>query len=116
MLSSLPNLLSRFALAVAGFVCIWGCLPPPETSLCQAGGDRPGKELQRVPNVKFGTHSDEVWAVAFSPDGKFLVTGGKDGVISIWDAPTSEGVKDGCVRTAFNHPIRRLVVSCDGSL
>jgi WD40 repeat protein len=31
-------------------------------------------------------HTDDVWAVAFSPDGRFFVTGSRDGTVKTWDA------------------------------
>ena len=30
-------------------------------------------------------HSDEVWNVCFSPNGKFLASGSKDSTTIIWD-------------------------------
>ncbi|MCS7168861.1 MAG: WD40 repeat domain-containing protein [Gemmatales bacterium] len=35
--------------------------------------------------VEFQAHKDHVRAVAFSPDGKWLATAGKDGRLQIWD-------------------------------
>ncbi|EKM56753.1 uncharacterized protein PHACADRAFT_141667 [Phanerochaete carnosa HHB-10118-sp] len=38
-------------------------------------------------------HTDEIWALALSPDGKLLASGGKDRRIGIWNAETNEWVK-----------------------
>jgi WD40 repeat protein len=40
----------------------------------------PNKLLQSIQN-----HTDEVWYLALSPDGKRLASVGKDKVINIWD-------------------------------
>ncbi|KIJ36187.1 hypothetical protein M422DRAFT_179718, partial [Sphaerobolus stellatus SS14] len=37
---------------------------------------------------------DAVWAVAFSPNGKHIVSGSRDKTIQIWDAKTGEAVGD----------------------
>ena len=36
--------------------------------------------------VTFSGHNDEVWSVAFSSDGKRLVSSGKDGYVCVWPA------------------------------
>lgn len=38
-------------------------------------------------------HTDEVWALAVSPDGRYLASGGKDRLVGVWDVETHEWVK-----------------------
>jgi WD40 repeat protein len=59
------------------------------------------------------TADDEVTDLAFAPDGSWLVTGGADGGVRIWDA------KSGTERLAGSRPplgIENLTVSADGTL
>jgi WD40 repeat protein len=46
-----------------------------------------------------------VYAVAFSPDGRLLATGGKDGCIKLWDTATAQPV------TALKDPDNQPIVS-----
>jgi WD40 repeat protein len=39
-------------------------------------------------------HANEVWSVAFGPDGKLLASGGADGVIALWDAASGRRMDD----------------------
>jgi WD40 repeat protein len=48
---------------------------------------RSGKELHRLE-----AHAQEVFALAFSPDGKLLATGGLDGVLRLWNTATGKQV------------------------
>jgi WD40 repeat protein/serine/threonine protein kinase len=54
------------------------------------------------PNVKWKTDLDRygVASVAFSPDGRFILTGGKDGIASRWE--TASGQRLG---GPLNHPV-----------
>ena len=59
----------------------------------QCGSDNRGMErLQPVevpaPRLLFG-HELEVWRVACLPDGKTLISGGKDGAVKFWDLQAS---------------------------
>ncbi len=57
-------------------------------------------------------HRGSAMTVAFSPDGKLIVSGGEDGVLRLWDA---EG--DAALRTLHGHGsiITDVAVSSDGS-
>ena len=38
-------------------------------------------------------HSDSVWSVSYSPDGKHIVSGSRDRTVKIWDAQGGEEVR-----------------------
>src|SRR6185369_6923530 len=69
-------------------------------------GDKPELILQTG-------HTQSVNAVAFSPDNRWLASGGKDDVIKIWDLNTGN-----ILRTLYGHSsnINALAVSDDGQL
>ena len=49
-------------------------------------------------NLKLGqemiAHQSQIWVAAFSPDGTYLATGGKDAVINVWKVLSLEDVND----------------------
>lgn len=56
-------------------------------------------------------HADCVWDIAFSPDGRILVSGGRDSTLRLW------GVEDGQsihVLDGHTHDVYGLVISADG--
>jgi len=57
-------------------------------------GSRKGKGKQKaVDGEEFSAHSDEIWCLALSDDGRWLVSGGKEKWIGIWDAEKLVPVK-----------------------
>jgi WD40 repeat protein len=68
----------------------------------------PLRELRRLEG-----HDDGIWSVAFAPDGKTLLSGGKDRTLRLWDVDSGQ-----LVRTlAFTpHEARSVAFSLDGNL
>jgi len=44
------------------------------------------------PNLTLRGHTDQVWCTAFSADGKYIVSGSKDGTIRVWNGHTGNPV------------------------
>jgi WD40 repeat protein len=70
-----------------------------------------GKELRRLTG-----HDGPVWSVAFSPDGKTLVSGSDDGTVRLWDVATGKEKRclhghQGNVRAVAFAPDGRSVAS-----
>jgi WD40 repeat protein len=56
-------------------------------------------------------HTDAVWAVALSPDGRRLVSGGADHLIKIWDLQTGQVLSS---LSGHTDAIRAIALSPDG--
>jgi WD40 repeat protein len=80
--------------------------PPPASTTPASPGDRPELILQTG-------HTRSVNAVGFSPDNRWLASGGKDNLIKIWDLATGN-----VLRTLYGHTnnVNALAVSPDGKL
>nr|VWP00621.1 MRP-like transporter [Ganoderma boninense] len=62
-------------------------------------------------------HTDEVWALAVSPDGKYLASGGKDRRVGVWDVEKNEWVKGfGGHRDCISTPTQLYSGSYDRTL
>ncbi|KAJ9091875.1 hypothetical protein QFC21_007073 [Naganishia friedmannii] len=79
-----------------------------------------------VPTYVLNEHTDEVWVLEWSHDGRFLATGGRDGQVVIWEvgpAPLRKcekiaslsGHKDPISAIAYSPDDSRLVVACEST-
>jgi eukaryotic-like serine/threonine-protein kinase len=65
--------------------------------------------------LRFTLQATPAWAVAFSPDGKRLATGGANGAVKLWNAATGQEIlalkrhRGGVSGVAFSRDGRRLV-------
>src|SRR5262245_45534204 len=79
------------------------------------GADLHGDPLPPAAVARLGwvrlRHADTACTVAFTPDGKTLVSGGADRVIRVWDAVT--GKEKGRL-TGHKEEVRSLAVAVDG--
>jgi hypothetical protein len=60
--------------------------PPEKSGEIKVWDAVSGQELLTLRNG----HKGRIYSVAFSPDGKTLVSGGRDGVVKIWEATPKE--------------------------
>ena len=72
------------------------------------------------PLLTFKNHEASVEAVAFSPDGTLIASGGDDGVVIIWERTTGKvrhklGVQEDRKRFAGSESVRSVNFSPDGS-
>jgi WD40 repeat protein len=83
-----------------------GPTPTPASATPATPSDKPELILQTG-------HTRSANAVAFSPDNRWLASGGKDNVIKIWDLATGN-----VLRTLYGHTsnVNALAVSPDGKL
>lgn len=52
-----------------------------------------GKGKAKAEPADVEGHTDEIWALALSPDGRLLASGGKDRRVGVWDVDKNEWVK-----------------------
>src|SRR5437016_13095420 len=68
------------------------------------------------PEVVFKGHGDAVFAVAYSPDGKFLATASFDNTLKLWDAATGKEVRTYGGTLGHTKQVICVAFSQDGSM
>lgn len=74
-----------------------------------------GQQVQRVEkvnNIQYHQHLDNVYNLIFSPDGKTLLSSGSDGLIQVWDV--SSGKNIGTIKG--QNSINQIAMSYDGQI
>ena len=66
---------------------------------------------RKEPVVNLQGHASEIWCVAFSPDGRTAASGGKEGVLFLWDLAEAKEIRRFEPAPA---PIHGVVFSRDG--
>jgi|GEM_PF-319197 len=61
-------------------------------------------------------HSEAVYAVAFTPDGKYVVSGSGDHTLKVWDSATGKEIKSYGGPAGHQNLVMSVSISPDGSL
>ncbi len=93
--------LARLRIVVAGSLALFG------VALAQAPAPQPTLSLKG--------HTDPVYSVAVSPDGKLLATGSFDKTIKIWDAATGQELRTLAGKLGHTNLVLGVSFSPDGS-
>ncbi|HEY9619187.1 MAG TPA: NB-ARC domain-containing protein, partial [Crinalium sp.] len=76
--------------------------------------DRPSKPSIINSSAKLlHGHADFVWDIAFSPDGRLLASGGRDGTLRLWNVQDGQSID---VLEGHKHDIYGLAISADSQL
>src|SRR5262245_44862482 len=59
-------------------------------------------------------HTETVYAIAFTPDGKYVVTGSFDKSLKLWEVPSGKEVRTYAGPTGHQNLVLGVAVSADG--
>ena len=65
----------------------------PKQKPVKTGGLKGKGKAKKADSMDVSGHTDEVLTLALSGDGKYLVSGGKDRRVGVWDVEKNEWVK-----------------------
>ncbi|BAY85315.1 WD-40 repeat-containing protein [Calothrix parasitica NIES-267] len=70
------------------------------------------KKNYQIPNKILKGHNDNIWSIAFNPDGTKIVSGSSDRTVKIWNSQTGQ-----CLKTLSGHnrPVLCVSFSPDGN-
>lgn len=71
-----------------GIIRLWYCLDPRRT-VARRGGYRVDRRTTNAPTTVMHWHAHPVGGVAFSPNGAYLLSGGEESVLVIWQLQNS---------------------------
>ncbi|TDD29099.1 hypothetical protein E1287_31600 [Actinomadura sp. KC06] len=102
-----PRGTGRRAFLIGGLVLVGGA--------AAAGGVYLTRDTFRrsSPERTLSGHTDHVYSVAFSPDGRTLASGGKDGTVRLWDV---SAVRPVAVLDDYPNQVEAVAYSPDGKL
>lgn len=70
-----------------GSVMKWNLRTGKKISVAHKQRQQKGKQREEV-----NGHTDEIWTLALSSDGKFLASGGKDRKVGVWNVEGENGL------------------------
>ena len=113
------NKIKIFSLIAVFTALFIGCEEPQDGTDTPTGGGNSGTEVDYTKFKCLQTlegHSDNVYSVAYSPDGTKIISGSGDNTVKIWNANTGqclqtlEGHSDWVVSVAYS-PDRTKIIS-----
>ena len=93
-----------------GLLLLAGFFFPPLVDL--QGDPLPPTVVARLGSVRF-RHPNGVEAIAYSPDSKTLISGGRDGMVRIWEVASGKEIR--CLKGHAKY-VNSVAISPDGRL